>query len=180
MEFFEVIKARYSHKARFDPAQPVPKEDLIRIVEAGMAAPSANNNQSPEFILIDDPALLRQIGELTTSVPLRTAPAMIAVLTRPRFREVFDIETECLIADYAAATENMLLAATALGYCCGWLDGPFVDSAVRSQVEALLAIPADRALALIIPIGRPGEASPRRTKKPFAQRASWNRYAVER
>ncbi|MBC7239180.1 MAG: hypothetical protein H5T71_03665, partial [Chloroflexi bacterium] len=46
--------------------------------------------------------------------------------------------------------------------------------------EAILAIPADRALALIIPIGRPAEEGPRRIKKPFAQRASWNRYAVER
>lgn len=180
MEFFDVIKARYSHKARFDPDRPVPREDLTRIVETGMLAPSANNKQSPEFVLIDDPALLRQIGALTGSVPLSTAPAMIAVLTQPRFREVFDTETECLIADFAAATENLLLAATALGYCCGWLDGPFVDDETQSKACALLALPADRAIAVVVPVGYAGEEGPRRPKKPFAQRACWNRYRITR
>ncbi len=180
MEFFEVIQARYSHKARFDPQAAVPREDLQRIVQAGMAAPSANNRQSPEFVIIDDPSLLRQIGAATENVPLRTAPAMIAVVTDPRYREVFDIQSECLIADVAAATENLLLAATALGYCCGWLDGPFVEEEAQSKAAELLALPADRAIALIVPVGKPGEPGARRVKKAFAQRASWNRYTVAR
>jgi nitroreductase len=117
---------------------------------------------------------------MTHNAALSTAPAMIAVLTQPRFREVFDIETECLVADVAAATENMLLAATALGYCCGWLDGPFVDDETQSKACALLALPADRAIALVIPIGYAGVEGPRRPKKPFPQRACWNRYGVER
>ncbi|MBC7234650.1 MAG: nitroreductase family protein [Chloroflexi bacterium] len=180
MEFFEVVKKRYSHKTAFDPQKKVPEEDLVKIVEAGMAAPSAGNGQSPEFIIINDEKVLEQIRQVSDNVPLNTAPALIAVLTRPRARQVLDIATECLIADLAAATDQMLLAATALGYCCGWLDSPFVPQEARTKAEAALGIPPDRMLLLVVPVGYPAEPGPRRPKKPFEQRASWNRYAIQR
>ena len=180
MEFFEVVAQRYSHKVAFDRARKVPEADLVKIVEAGMLAPSASNGQSPEFIIVNDEQILDQLGEASGHVVLKTAPALIAVLTRPRARQVLDIQTECLIADFAAATENLLLAATALGYCCGWLDGPFVDDETQSKACALLALPADRAIAVVVPVGYAGEEGPRRPKKPFAQRACWNRYRITR
>ena len=180
MEFFEVIAKRYSHKVSFDFERKVPKEDLKKIVEAGMAAPSAGNGQSSEFVIVDDPEVLQSIARLSDAVPLQTAPALIAVLTDPRTREVLDIKTECLISDLAVATGFLLLAATALGYRCGWLDGPFVDSTVRAQAHEILGIPDDRMLLLVVPLGYEAEPGPRRPKKPFDQRASWNGYAVER
>lgn len=180
MEFFEVIAKRYSHKVAFDPARKVPDADLQKIVQAGMIAPSAANEQSPEFIILNDEALVRQIGALSGNVPLQTAPAIIAVLSQPAMRQVFDIKTECLIADIAAATENMLLAATALGYCCGWVDGPFTKQEIAEPVSKLLGLPADRMLVICIPVGYPAEPGPRRPKKPFEQRASWNTYAIQR
>lgn len=177
MEFFEVVKKRYSHKGAFDPTHPVPREHLVQIVEAGIAAPSAANGQSTEFIIIDDKALLAQIGEITGSVPLKTAPASIAVVS--------DVGTGApgvsyYLEDYAAAMENMLLAATALGYACGWIDAVFKDPAIRNAVSELLYVPDDRRLMAIMPVGRPGEPATRRPKKPFERRASWNRYAVIR
>lgn len=177
MEFFEVIKRRYSHKAAFDPSRPVPEEHLIQIVEAGVAAPSAANGQSAEFIIINDKALRDQIGAITGSVPLKTAPALIAVVS--------DMGTvgpgvSYYLEDYAAAMENMLLAATALGYSCGWIDAIFKDPTIRNPVSELLYIPDDRRLMAIMPVGLPGEPGTRRPKKPFERRASWNRYAVIR
>jgi nitroreductase len=177
MEFFEVVKKRYSHKVALDPSHPVPDEHLVKIAEAGIAAPSAGNGQSAEFILINDKALIAQIGEITHCVPLKTAPAMIALVS--------DLGeggpgVSCCLEDYAAATENMLLAATALGYSCGWVDGLFKDPAMRNPVSELLNVPDDRRLMVIVPVGLPGEPGPRRPKKPFERRASWNRYAVVR
>ncbi len=180
MEFFEVLAKRYSHKAAFDPTRPVPEADLKKIVEAGMAAPSAGNAQSPEFIIVNDAALCRRIGELSGNVPLKTAPAMIAVLSQPYMRQVCDLKAECLIADMAVATGYMLLAATALGYCCGWVDGPFTAAETNRAVAELLGIPDDRLLVLFVPVGYPGEEGPRRPKKPFQQRASWNKYDIQR
>lgn len=179
MEFSEVVAKRYSHKVKF-AGEDLPKEDLRKIVQAGMAAPSAGNGQSPEFIIIDDPTILQEMGRITGHIVVQTAPALIGVLTQPRVREVLDIKTECLICDFAVATVSMLLAATDLGYCCGWLDGPFVDATVRGKVQDLLGIPGDRMLALVVPVGYAGEEGPRRTKKPFEQRASLNGYSVLR
>jgi nitroreductase len=164
----------------FDRQRKVPREDLEKIVRAGMAAPSASNGQSPEFVIIDDEGLLDQIGAWSGHVVLKSAPALIAVLTDPRARAILDIKTECLISDFSAATENLLLAATALGYCCGWLDGPFTSDDLQQKVCGLLGLPEDRMLLLTVPVGHPAEPGPRREKKPFEQRASWNRYAVER
>ena len=174
MEFFDVILKRYSHKAAFDPTSRPTDEELRHIVEAGMAAPSAMNLQSPEFVIVTEAGLLQQIGEITDNAVLRSAPAMIAVLGNPEAAEAFYRE------DYAAATENILLAGTALGYSVGWLDGIFRDAAVREPVSALLNIPQDRLLCVVIPVGKPGEEGARRAKKPFEERASWNGYAVRR
>ena len=172
MEFFEVVARRYSHKAAFDPTRPVPDEHLRRMVEAGMAAPSAGNGQAPEFIIVHDRAIIGRIGELAGHTPLQTAPAWIVIVCDP--------SRGCYLEDYAVATENVTLAATALGYSCGWVDGVFQDLALRLPASEILGIPADRQLMVAIPVGYPGEEGTRRPKKPFEQRASWNRYAVAR
>jgi nitroreductase len=180
MEFFEVVAKRYSHKTAYDRATAVPAGDLEKIVTAGMLAPSASNRQSPEFVIVTDPALLDKIGAISDHVVLKTAPALIAILTKPKVRQVLDIQTEFLLMDVAAAADQMLLAATALGYCCGWLDGPFTKDEIRKPVEALLGVPEDSFLHMVVPVGYAGEPGTHRPKKPFAQRASWNKYAVER
>ena len=42
------------------------------------------------------------------------------------------------------------------------------------------AMPDDRRLCIMIPVGKPGEEGARRAKKPFEERASWNTYAIRR
>ena len=42
METFEAIKNRHSYRGKYKPV-PVPREDLTKILEAGMAAPSGCN-----------------------------------------------------------------------------------------------------------------------------------------
>lgn len=176
MEVFEAIRERFCHKAAFAP-DPVPADDLVRLAEAGMAAPSGANRQTAEFILIQDAEVLRQIGRITGHQPLATAPAMIAIVSDTS--EAF-AGTTFYIEDYAAATENILLAATALGYACGWIDHLLRAPAINRPLRTLLRIPADRELMVLIPVGKPGAVSKRRVKKPFAQRCSWNYYAIER
>lgn len=176
MDLFEAISNRYCHKAAFS-REAVAEEHLRRIAEAGMAAPSGTNSQSPEFILITDANLLAEIGKITRHRPLATAPAMIAVVSNPA--DVLPGVT-FYVEDYSAATENILLAATALGYACGWIDHLLRTSEINDPLCRLLGIPSDRKLMVIIPIGRPGEEAARRVKKTFQQRCSWNQYAIQR
>ena len=174
MDLFDAIQQRYSHKATMDPEIIPTEQELSRMVEAGMAAPSAMNKQSPEFIIVTERTILERIGAITGNATLATAPAMIVVVSNPGVGEDFYRE------DYAAATGNVLLAATALGWAVGWIDGIFRQARVSGPVSELLGIPDDRLLSVVIPVGKPAEQGARRPKKPFEQRASWNRYAVQR
>ncbi len=173
MDFFDVVFSRYSFKGALDPNAVPCEADLKRMVEAGMAAPSAMNKQSPEFIIVTEPRVLREIGSLSGVVTLRTAPAMILVIAN-----IDAVGEGFFREDYAAATENVLLAGTALGYAVGWIDAVFRNDNVRSRINALLGIPSGRYVAVGIPVGKPAEDGERRTKKPFEQRASWNRYDI--
>jgi nitroreductase len=176
MDLFEAVSNRYCHKAAFS-CEAVPVEHLRRIAEAGMAAPSGTNAETPEFILIHDQAILAEIGRICRGRPLNTAPAMIAIVSNTS--DVLPGVT-FYIEDYSAATENILLAATALGYTAGWIDHLLRAPDINSPLCRLLGIPADRKLMVIVPIGKPGEEAPRRVKKTFEQRCSWNHYAVQR
>ncbi|MHB1357508.1 MAG: nitroreductase family protein [Anaerolineae bacterium] len=176
MDLFDAISKRYSHKAAFS-REAVSIDHLRRIAEAGMAAPSGTNAESPEFILINDEHVLAEIGKITRHRPLITAPAMIAIVSN--FADVLAGVT-FYVEDYSAATENILLAATALGYVCGWIDHLLRTPQINDPLCQLLGIPSDRKLMVIIPIGKPGEEASRRVKKTFEQRCSWNHYAVQR
>ncbi len=54
MDLFEAIEGRYSYRGAFTDA-PVPREDLVRIVEAGLKAPSGCNAQTTTFVIAADP-----------------------------------------------------------------------------------------------------------------------------
>ena len=73
MNTFQAINERYSYRGKYLPT-PVPREHLMKIMEAGCAAPSGCNKQTTSFIAVDDPAILAQLAEIigsTTYVPLR-------------------------------------------------------------------------------------------------------------
>ena len=75
------ILSRTSYRGKYAP-DPVPREHLTQLLEAGLAAPSGCNKQTTSLIAVDDPALLKQLNALTDSRIGKTAPAMILVLTR--------------------------------------------------------------------------------------------------
>ena len=60
MEFMNVIDARYSVRKYKD--QPIPKEDLVKIIEAAGKAPSGKNAQNWHFVVITNRALIEKMG----------------------------------------------------------------------------------------------------------------------
>lgn len=174
MDLFDAIRTRLSYRGSFKDL-PVPRTDLDRLVEAGLFAPSGCNAQSTSFIIIDDPVLLRKIGEILDRPYIRTAPAMIACVcaTGPaRAGSPASYYKE----DAAAAVENMLLAITALGYATVWLQG-VLSGDVGPRIAALLSVPKDRELLILLPVGVPVEPGKAPTKKTFAERVSYNGFA---
>lgn len=153
MDFFTAVDQRHSYRRAF-ATTPVPRQDLERIVQAGLQAPAAFNIQTTEFVIVDDQALLSEFVAMMDPehVHIRTAPALIISL-------VHDLPNPYGISfamqNYSVAGENMLLAVTALGYASVWMDDAILDPALGQRVAALLAVPADREVALIMPVGRP-------------------------
>ncbi|MBN1396072.1 MAG: nitroreductase family protein [Pirellulales bacterium] len=172
MELFEAIAKRHSYRGRFADA-PVPREALQRIVQAGIQAPSAKNEQVVAFAIVDEPALLAAIADVVDKPVCRTAKAMIACVVDPRpvLADISFAPEDC-----AAAVENMLLATTALGYAAVWLDGVLRGEDRAERIGRLLNVPPGRTVRVLLPIGVPEEQCVQREKLPFGSRAWFNRH----
>ena len=168
MELFEAISKRYSYRGEFVDS-PVPKEDLKKIVQAGIVAPSGCNAQSTTFVIVDDPALLDQIGTILS----RSAPAMIVCIANPA-----PVVRECSFEkeDCAAAVENMLLAITAMGYASVWLDGILRVDGIGEKIGEILGVPSNLRVQIVLPLGIPVSPGMQREKKSFNERAWFNSY----
>jgi nitroreductase len=172
MNTLDVIKGRTSYRGTYKNT-PVPREDLIKIMEAGLAAPSGCNTQTTSLIAVDDDELLAKLRAVIRS-ELANAPAMICVLTQaiPAYRD------KCFhIQDYSAAIQNMLLAIVGLGYQSCWVEGQITDAdKIGRQMADILGVPADTELVCFLPVGTAGQPLSYAEKKPFSERAWFNGY----
>jgi nitroreductase len=172
MDLFDAIEKRHSYRGPFTTA-PVLREDLQAIVMAGIQAPSAKNEQTTSFVIVDDPLKLEQIDEILARTVDQKAKAMIVCATDPR--PVLG-ELSFHAEDCAAAVENMLLAITTLGYATVWLDGVIRFGDRARRIADLLGVPKGKQVRVILPIGVPAESVAQREKLPFQQRAWFNRH----
>ena len=161
MDAMEVIRRRRT--VRDLTGASIPRADLETIVDAGRLAPSGHNRQPWDFIVITEREM---INELKIGAQwMEKAGAIIAL--------VLDPAVKFWIEDGSAAIENMLLAATALGYGSCWLQG--YTEPLEEQFKALLDVPAEKRLLTLIPIGVP-VAWPEQEKKALDEVIHWERY----
>ena len=163
MDAIEVLKTRRSVRAY--TRAPVPRKIIEDIVDCGRLAPTANNVQPWEFVVVTDPELLRRIAVITDYGKfIADAPVCVVVLSK---------ETKYYLEDGSAATENILLAARAHGLGSCWVAGdkkPYVTEICR-----LVAAPRGCKLVSLIPIGYPAE-SPEKSKRPLSDVLHWEKY----
>jgi nitroreductase len=173
----DIIAARRSYRGKYKP-MTVPREDLSAIMQAGLAAPSGCNKQTTSLIAVDDRETLEKLWAVIHPPVAETAPAMICVLTR----RIIAYRDRCFaVQDYAAAIENMLLAAVALGYQSCWYEGHITDKdQIGRKMAKLLGVPDEYELVCMLPIGvAQGEAAAP-PKRPFEERAWFNRFPEEK
>ena len=175
--FLELIMNRRSYRGKYRP-DPVPREDLDAILEAGLAAPSGCNKQTTSLIAVDDPELLARLHAQIDPPVASTAPAMICVLTR----RINAYRDRCFATqDYAAAIENMLLAIVALGYQSCWYEGHITDTdRIGGKMAKILGVPEEYELVCMLPVGI-AEGVPAVPKKlPKEERAGYNGFGPEK
>jgi nitroreductase len=161
VDALEAIRKRRS--VRRYTGDPIPREHLLQIVDAGRLAASGNNRQPWEFVVVTDRGLIDQLK--VASQWMDKAAAIIAVVMDPTSRWWME--------DGSAAVQNMLVAATALGYGSCWLEGYTIPR--EEEFKILLGVPPGKRLLTLVPVGIPVEW-PVKEKKPLSAVVFWERY----
>ena len=159
MEDLNFIYRRRSIRKFTD--QPVTDEVIELLLKAAMAAPTAMNIQSWRFIVIRDAELLRAIRRV---MPFGKMEAPCAVSVCGDLQSLRRLVAERFwVQDCSAATENLLLAASALGLGAVWC-GVEPLNQVSASISKLLKLPEHIRPLNIIYIGFPAEEKPARTQ----------------
>jgi nitroreductase len=149
MDALEALFTRRSVRSFTD--EPVSPEEIETIVKAGMYAPSGHDIRAWRFMTITNRETLDAIADLSEYwFMLKKATLAVVVCCAMDERQGFEIEM-CL-SNTSAATENILLAAHALGLGGVWL-GVQPTRKFYPDLKALLNIPENMRPTAIVAIG---------------------------
>lgn len=157
-------------------AQPVEQDKVDILLKAAMAAPSALNLQPWHFIVINDKETIALLsGKQPTNAPL-----MIAVCGDTDKTMLPDGSTKLpdfWVEDVSAATENLLLAAHALGLGAVWT-GVYPAMDRTAEVANVLNCPQNIVPLAVVRVGYPDE-SPEPKNKYKEENISYNKFGTK-
>lgn len=171
METWDAIRARRNVRDYTD--QPLAREDLERIVDAGRRAPSASNWQPWDFVVVTVREQLIELAKVWQGARhvARSAATIALVAKEPEDERRRDL----LMYDFGQATAHIMLTAVDLGIGSG-------HSAVADQEQAqrVLGFPNGYICVYMIALGypedRPLRPLLRPDRRPFDQVVHWNRW----
>lgn len=175
MELMQAIRERKSYRGSFK-SEPIPREELKEIAEAGFLAPSGCNRQTPRIVAVDDPKLVKELAEIYGFEWAMTAPAAILIFTKPEASvdgKFYHIE------DLGAAAQNILLAVTDKGYATTWIEGQIHCDGKAEKMAALLNAPEGMEPVIYMPIGIPETEQKQVNKMAFEERVWFNGYEAK-
>jgi nitroreductase len=194
-DFFELVE--YQRACRAFSSEPVTDAELEQVLRAATFAPSAENKQPWEFIVVREEQSRQAIGELMRRAwetrgrafsesrltpglladvdqgatgGVASAPALIVVCADTQ-RGLVDTVPSSIFP----AVQNLLLAATALK-----LGSALTTIAVgfRAELQTLLVLPDHVLPVAVVPMGRPSRALGRARREPFAAHTHRERYGA--
>jgi nitroreductase len=155
-ELIQTIFARRSIRAY--RSEPVSEGDIKTLLEAAMAAPSASNRKPWHFVVVTQRETLDELAQAHPhGKMLSTAPLCVAVCGDR------DVSGQYWVQDCSAATENLLLAAAALGLGAVWL-GVYPKSERVDPISKVLGVPENVTPLNLVSIGHPAEDKEPRTQ----------------
>jgi len=167
LDVFEAIETRRSFRVFTN--EEVSEEEVQKLIDAARLAPSAGNIQPWEFVIVRDAKIKHKLSAAALNQTfIKEAPVVIVICAdEARSSRGYGnrgVSLYCL-QDTAAAIQNMLLAACALGLGTCWV-GAFHEDEAAKVVNAPTGV---RPVA-IIPVGHPAKkpsAPPKRSMRDF-------------
>jgi nitroreductase len=192
-DLFSLVRAQRAHRAFLD--RPVSDELVARLLEAATYAPSAENRQPWEFVVVRDERLRARIGDLTRRLwethardfaRDRLSPSLFADVDRGADGGVSQAPVLVVVgADTARglpatipssifpAVQNLLLAARAAGLGAALITLPLWS---RFLARRALGLPFGIAPCAVIPLGWPKGRYGPTTRRPVGEVVSLDRY----
>lgn len=161
METFQAIKSRRS--IRVFKTNPVPKEIILKLLDAARFAPTARNVQPWEFIVLTDSKIRAALASFIENGPfIKDAPACILIISK---------DTKYYLEDGCAATVNILLAAADLHLGACWVAGDKKDYC--EKVLSLFNVPSGYKLVSMVALGFAAENPEAVSKKEVSELVHW-------
>jgi nitroreductase len=161
-EIFELIRKRRSIR-RFDNTKDVPKDLVLKIIEAGSYAPSGHNNQPWRFSIVKNESIKDEISKLTVYGNIvKSANVLITVFLD--YEHSYDRDKDLMAI--GACIENMLLFISSLGLGAVWL-GEILKN--KDKVRELLKVDGKKELVAIIALGYPMHTPKSPGRKPVEE-----------
>ena len=156
----ENILSRKSVRSYTD--EPVRRSQLDTLLRAAMAAPTGRDMRPWKFVVIDDKAAMAALADsLPYAKMLREAQAAVAICGDLSVTYDKGNPSKNWTFDCSAATENLLLAAEALGLGAVWT-GVYPYEERVAVVKSALGLPEDIVPLALVPIGHPkGDPQPK-------------------
>ena len=163
MDVFEAVRTVLAVRS-YRP-DPIPPDVVARIVEAGHLTGSSMNRQPWHFVVVDDRATLKRMGELAQSGPyIAGAPLAIVVAV---------CKTNFGVSDGSRAIQSMMLTAWAAGVGSNWVGFRGLE-----EIRTLVGIPEEFEILAVVPFGYPVDpgGQGKKNRKPLAEVASHGKY----
>ena len=170
MDVVHTIKTRRSIR-RYKRA-PVEDQKIIQCLEAARWAPSADNLQPWQFIVVRDAETRKKLASIHTwGKFMAESPVVVVFLADPRRSPNY------YHGDTAIAAENFLLAAHSQGLGTCWMG--VINTEFEQPIRRLLSVPEDLRVLCTVSVGYADE-EPTSARRPLGETLHWDRYGTKR
>jgi len=169
MEYFNLISKRYSVRS-YKP-DPVEDEKLQKVLEAARLAPTADNRQPFQLIIIHTSGKEADLRKIYNRDWFLQAPLIICAVGVPRLSWVRRDNRRYLDVDVAIVMDHLILEATNLGLGTCWI-AAFNSSAARD----VLGLPEEIEPLIFTPLGYPADQPSMKTRKPLTELVRYERW----
>ncbi|MDR1196863.1 MAG: nitroreductase family protein [Candidatus Nomurabacteria bacterium] len=160
----EIYKRRSYHDG-FDDSRTISEEDINEILKAGMNAPSTDNTQPWEFVVVDDRELLVKLSRVTAwTKATATASHAIIICAEPDELQEMNV---------GIAVQNLALAAANLDV--GSLIMAITIEDAQETVKDLLETPTAHTAYIMLALGYPTEPLPPNDRW-VERKVHWNKF----